>query len=350
MRSTLPLGRPTSRDRRLSDAEPGRPPAPTRSPGWPPLWRLTAVLLLIGAALLGLGTARALQPPATAATFPGGPMVLVGIAGRYGVGAGDRALLDAQPRVQAAAVSVRPRYVGDCAAAGWATLGAGRRTSVAGRCEPAVQGKRVTDWPQRLSAAAAAHGDARLGTLAASVPGCVAAVGPGAALAAARPDGSLARYETVGQFLAGGLATPCPLPLVDGGPQSDDIVRVLAGRPGVDLIVTGIGPRPGTRDPRLQLVYSLGAAPNGWLTSASTRRDGIITLADLTATLVGHGRTGAATTTPPIDGAPVAVVPAEMSAAAVQDHLDEVDALSSAVLRGDLAVGVAGAALGALYL
>jgi hypothetical protein len=313
------------------------------------VWQLTAVLLLVGAALLGLRTAHHLRPTPAAVTFPG-RMVVVGIAGRYELDAVDRALLDTRPRVQAAVVSVRPRYVGDCAAAGWATLGAGRRTSVAGLCDPAVQGELITDWSQRLAAAAAAHGDARLGTLAESVPGCVAAVGPGAALAAARPDGSLARYDTVQQFLAGGLVTPCPLTLVDGGPQSDEIVRVLAGRPGVDLIVTGIGPPPGTRDPRPQLVYALGATPTGWMTSASTRRDGIITLADLTATVVGHARDGGAASPLPIDGGPVQVVPGRVTAAAVQDHMDAVNALSYAVLRGDLALGVGGAVLGALYL
>jgi len=137
---------------------------------------------------------------------------------------------------------------------------------------------------------------------------------------------------------------------VDGGPQSDDIVRALAGRSGVDLIVTGIGPPPGTSDPRPQLVYALGATPNGWLTSTSTRRDGIITLADLTATLVDQRRDGGTSTPPPIDGTPVQVVPGRVTAAAVQDHLGAVDALSYAVLRGDLALGVGGAALGVLYL
>jgi hypothetical protein len=309
---------------------------------------LTAVLLLVATLLLGLRVAHQLQPAPTAVAFGGERTVVVGIAGRYAVGAGDRALLDTQPRMQAAAVSVRPRYVGDCAAAGWATLGAGRRTSVAGRCDPAVRGQRVTDWPERLAAAAAGHGDARLGTLAGAVPGCVAAVGPGAALAAARPDGSLARYQTVEEFLAGGLVTPCPLTLVDGGPQSDQIAAALAGRPGVNLVVTGIGPPPGSRDPRPQLVYAFGGTPDGWLTSASTRRDGIITLTDLTATLAGGGREGPATL--PIDGAPVQVAPERVTATAVQDHLDAVAALSAAVLRGDLALGVGGALLAALYL
>jgi hypothetical protein len=350
MKPALLLRRPAFRRRGAAAAEGAPEPVPVRSPRQAPAWRLAGVLLLLVAALLGLRTAHHLRPVPEVARFPSGPLVLVGIAGRYEPDAVDRALLDTHSRVQAAVVSVRPRYVGDCAAAGWATLGAGRRTSVTGLCNPAVQGGRVTDWSSRLAAAAAAHGDARLGTLAESVPGCVAAVGPGAALAAARPDGSLARYDTVEQFLSGGLVTPCPITLVDGGPHSDEIVRSLAGRPGVNLVVAGIGPPPGTRDPRPQLVYALGAIPNGWLTSASTRRDGIITLADLTATLVGHGRGGEVTTALPLDGTPVQVVPGRVTAVAAQEHLDAVDALSYAVLRGDLALGVGGAVLGALYL
>jgi hypothetical protein len=331
----------------------GREGAWTRRPGW--WW--AALGLLVLTAFLGLRAAHSLQPQPKPVTFPGARVVVVGVPGRYEVGAGDRPVLDDQAGVQdeagvqAAAVSVRPRYVGDCAAAGWATLGAGRRTTVGDLCNPAVQQQRVTDWPQRLTAAAAAHGDARLGTLAASVPGCVAAVGPGAALAAARPDGTLAHYDTADEFVAGGLATPCPLTLVDGGTQDvDAIVHVLAGRPGLTLLVTGIGPPPGTRDPRPQLLYTVGVTSTGWLTSASTRRDGIVTLTDLTATLVDFGRGGAAATPLPIDGALLQVVPGSVTAAAVQQHLDAVDALSFAVLRGDLALGVGGLVLGALYL
>ena len=63
---------------------------------------------------------------------------------------------------------------------------------------------RVVDWDARRAAAAATRGDAHPGTLAAAVPGCVAAVGAGAALAAARPDGTVAAYATLDEFVAGG--------------------------------------------------------------------------------------------------------------------------------------------------
>ena len=246
--------------------------------------------MVVLAAFLGLRGLRALQPEPVADPMRAGTVVVVGVTDRSSLTGSDRVLIDSHSgEVQFAAVSVRPRYIGDCAAAGWATLGAGRRTSVNGLCDPRVDAQRVTDWPQRLAAAAAHHGDAALGTLAASVPGCVAAVGPRAALAAARPDGTVAHYDTVDHFLADGLATPCPLTLVDAGQQSDHIIKALADRPHVTLIVTGIGPPAGSDDPSLQALYMLPAAAAGWLTSASTRRDGIVNLTDLTATLISAG-------------------------------------------------------------
>jgi hypothetical protein len=54
--------------------------------------------------------------------------VVVGVTDRSSLTGSDLALIDFHSgEVEFAAVSVRPRYIGDCAAAGWATLGAGRR-------------------------------------------------------------------------------------------------------------------------------------------------------------------------------------------------------------------------------
>src|SRR5512132_703556 len=308
-------------------------------------WRWVAALMLLLALFLGLRGLRAVQPEPVAAPLPAGTVVVVGVTDRSSLTGSDRALIDSHSgEVQFAAVSVRPRYVGDCAAAGWATLGAGRRTSVNGLCDPRFERQRVSDWPQRLAAAAAHHGDAALGTLAASVPGCVAAVGPLAALAAARPDGTVANYEAVDHFLADGLATPCPLTLVDAGQQSDRIISALAARPHVTVVVTGIGPPTGSGDPSLQALYILPAAP-GWLTSASTRRDGIVNLTDLTATLIAAGGVEAPGGPAPVDGSPFEVQTEIVTAAAAQDHLEAVSALSNAAVRADTALGVSGAIL-----
>jgi hypothetical protein len=310
------------------------------------MWRWIALLVLLGAVFVGLRAVQGVQAHPVPLVLSTGRVVVVGISGRYELTSGDLSVLSAHAgKVEVAAVSVRPRYIGDCAAAGWATLGAGRRTSVGGLCDPSVKGQRVPDWPQRVAAAAARSGDAQLGTLAASVPGCVAAVGPGAALAAARPDGTVARYDTVGQFLATGLATPCPLTLIDPGQQADAIIGVMAGRSDTTLVVTGVGPPTGSHDPGLQVMYIVGSASAGWLTSASTRRTGVVNLSDLTRSLIDFGRGGVSTVTAHVDGAPLQVTLADVTAAAAQHHLDAVGALSHAVLRGDLALGICGGAL-----
>jgi hypothetical protein len=301
--------------------------------------------MVLLAAFLGLRSLRGLQPEPVAAPMPTGTVVVVGVTDRSSLTGSDRVLIDSHSNaVQFAAVSVRPRYIGDCAAAGWATLGAGRRTSVNGLCDPRVERQRVTDWPQRLAATSARHGDAALGTLAASIRGCVAAVGPRAALAAARPDGTVAHYDTVEHFLAQGLATPCPLTLIDAGRQSNHIISALANRPHVTVVVTGIGPPTGSGDPSLQALYILPTAA-GWLTSASTRRDGIVNLTDLTATLIAAGGREAPEGPAPVDGSPFEVRTEIVTTAAAQDHLEAVAALSNAAVRADTVLGVSGAIL-----
>jgi hypothetical protein len=307
-------------------------------------------LLLLAACVIGLRVVHLDRPRPDPVSFATGKVVVVGVTGRYQLTDHDRAVLTGAAGSQVGAVSVRPRYIGDCAAAGWATLGSGRRTSVGNLCSPAVLQQRVTDWPQRQEAAAAEHGDALLGTLAMSVPGCVAAVGPGAALAAARTDGTLARYETAPHFVDTGLATPCPITLVDGGQQADSIIATLAARPEVSVIVTGIGPAAGTRDPGLEVIYSLHAIPTGWLTSTSTRRDGVVNLTDLTRTLVDFGQSGAPSRAVQIDGAPLEVRTGIVTVDALEQHLDGVAALSGAVLRADVSLGVGGAALLAILV
>ena len=118
-----------------------------------------------------------------------------------------------------------------CASRAWT----GRRSDRLGR--PAGRGGR----PRRRRPARHAG---RIGLRAAS-----AAVGPGAALAAARPDGSLAAYATWRTSVRGGEKLSCPITLVDAGAPSDPVITALASRPDVTLIVTGIGPPAGSDDP-----------------------------------------------------------------------------------------------------
>lgn len=325
--------------------------APPSAPVRPHRRSRGVALLVLGAVVFALlRGVHALAPAPTDTDVYTGRVVLVGVAGRFQLTDTDRTVLAAHlGDVQAGVVSTRSRYVGDCAAAGWTTLGAGRRAAVGGLCAPAVtvEGSRarVTDWDARLAAAAARRGDAQLGTLAGSVPGCVAAVGPGAALAAARPDGTVAAYASPEAFVAGGEKLVCPLTLVDAGPASDAVITALAVRDDVTVFVSGIGPAPGSDDPSLGVLYRIGTTLPGFLTSASTRRVGIVTLTDLTRELVdvGHGSAAAAAT---IDGSPLAVYPSDLTVDAVEQQNREVAALSDAAVTGYLFLAAGGTLLG----
>jgi hypothetical protein len=306
-------------------------------------WRWIALLLVLGALFVGLRGIHALaDQPEQSAIFTD-RVVVVGVTGRPELTPTDRAVLGSHLNdAQAGTISIRPRYVGDCAAAGWTTLGAGRRAAVNGLCTPEVQGGKVTDWPAREAAAAARRGDAKLGTLASSISGCVAAVGPGAALAAARPDGSIAKYQSQQEFVASGMQPTCPITIVDAGPLSDQIITQLANRKDITLIVTGVGPNPGSDDPSLQVTYRLGTTLPGWLTSASTRRDGIVTLTDLTRTLTEFGSPGSSVA---VDGSPFAVYSTELSVDEINAKINSVAALSDAAPIGYLTLGLMAAAL-----
>jgi hypothetical protein len=306
-------------------------------------WWWVFLLLALGALFLGLRGINALaDQPQQSAIFTD-RVVVVGVTGRTELTLADRAVLDSHLNdAQAGTVSVRPRYVGDCAAAGWTTLGAGRRASVGGLCAPEVQNGKVTDWAARQAAAAARRGDAQLGTLGGSVTGCLGAVGPGAALAAAKPDGSVAGYQTPEEFIAGGMQTQCPITLVDAGPLSDQVITQLADREDITLIVTGVGPAAGSEDPSLQVVYRLGTTLPGWLTSASTRREGIVTLTDLTRTLIDFGAPGSSVA---VDGSPFAVYTADLTVDGIDAKINSIAALSDAVTIGYLALGLGGGLL-----
>jgi hypothetical protein len=301
------------------------------------------LIVVLGLLFVGLRGIHALaDQPEESAIFTD-RVVVVGVTGRTELTPTDRAILGSHlGDAQAGTMSIRPRYMGDCAAAGWSTLGAGRRAGVGGLCTPDVQGGKVTDWAARQTAAAAHRGDAQLGTLAGSVRGCVAAIGPGAALAAAKPDGSVAGYQSPQAFVAGGMQTSCPITIVDAGPLSDQIITELAKRKDITLIVTGIGPNAGSDDPSTQVVYRLGTTLPGWLTSASTRREGVVMLPDLTKTLIEFGGPIRSVA---VDGAPLAVYDANLTLDRINAKISSVAALSKAALIGYLAIGLLGAVL-----
>ena len=201
----------------------------------------------------------------------------------------------------------------------------------------------MADWPARQAAAAAHRGDAQLGTLAGSIKGCVAAVGPGAALAAAKPDGTVADYQSPQEFRRGRDADAMSRSRSWTPARSrDQIITELANRKDVTLIVTGVGPNAGSDDPSLQVVYRLGTTLPGWLTSASTRREGIVTLTDLTRTLIEFGGPSSSVA---VDGSPFAVYDADLTVERIDAKINSIAALSNATPIGYIALGLAGAVL-----
>ena len=159
--------------------------------------RVAAILLAVVALLTALRIVHAVQPAARVTTISRPAVVVVGVQGRTQPDAVDQMVIRSRTAdVQVGAVSVRPRYIGDCAAAGWATLGAGRRTSVGGRCEPRVERQQVADSGRLSQRRGCADGDAGVAGSPAGLA-VSATMEPLAALAAADgPDGTLANSST----------------------------------------------------------------------------------------------------------------------------------------------------------
>lgn len=298
-------------------------------------WRWVIVLTMVVLAVVAARAGWAVHGRSEQ-TSPSAPtLVLIGGIDNTRLTATDRAALTAhRDAAQLGAVSVRGWSRSDCATAAWATLGAGSSAVVDGPCVlPSVTDGRVDGWATLKAEQLAHSGDARLGTLGGSANGCITAVGPGAATAAARPDGRVEHSQTVTNFLRSGGATPCRLTIVDA--DSDAVVRLLADRPDLTVIVLGVAAAPGAPKPGLQLIYRWSAQPSGWLTSISTHRPGLVTLADLTSTLAAF----VDGPQPPLSGGVgLRVRPARFTPAEAQARLDGLAARSSKVLGAEVIV------------
>lgn len=216
-------------------------------------------------------------------------------------------------------LSVRSARRPTCPVDGWLTLGAGNYAAWDGQpvteeCRP----PRVTiERPDGIGAflpdqrAVVRHNQEKLrwgavpGALAESVR-CSVAIGPGAAIAAARPFGRVDRYRpSLPDDLADLLAS-CVLSIVDLGTVAGEepeeraaaaaradaaLARVLDARPERSLvIVAGIADTDHTS--RLHVAIADGPGwDQSWLTSASTGRVGYLQLVDLAPTaLAALGR------------------------------------------------------------
>ncbi|MDO8105977.1 hypothetical protein Q6348_02070 [Isoptericola sp. b441] len=291
-----------------------------------------AVTLL--AVLAAAPSASAAQPAPTDDPRPASPagVVLVGTGGLLWTDI-DRTSTPTLWRMvstgSVGSVSVRTGGTQSCPVDAWLTFSAARRTLAptpedAGQdpaldCVPlpqvpASQGVGPTAVPgwsglvaEQPSAADGGDPEAwqvgragALGERIAAVGSCSTAVGPGAAVALARADGTVERYaETLSAVTEADLVA-CPVDVVDLGqlgfePEGrrqalarlDRALTLLTHRlpDGWHVVIAGLSGGVGEQGLPAVVDWTVGGGgPVTWLTSASTRRPGLVTLTDLPAT------------------------------------------------------------------
>ncbi|WP_245641902.1 hypothetical protein [Nonomuraea candida] len=216
-----------------------------------------------------------------------------------------------------------------CPASGWLTVSAGQRAGTEGKgCQaapvPRADGESATvpGWDALAAYQAETGYDARIGTLGQAVAhggGKVAAIGPGAALAAADKTGNITKYsptlDGLGDptaydlivFEAADLAdawqrqpldeygVPAALPAAArraAVSQADRQIGALIGRLPATTTVLVAGVSDVTPNAHLHVAIAAGPSPDGRpyrqgrLTATSTRQDGLVAITDLTATTI----------------------------------------------------------------
>jgi hypothetical protein len=281
------------------------------------------VPLLLTAVVVAIGVAALVVRPATGAPPRAADYVVVaGVAGLRWDDVNAKTtptLWRMAEQGSIGSLSVRSAHQVTCPVDGWLTLGAG---SYAGwDAAPGPGGcpasKVAVEQPDGIGAnlpdqrSAVLYNKEKLpwgavpGALAESVR-CTVAVGPGAAVAAARPFGRVDRYEPTLPADPAQLLSSCRLSIVDlgtvagedpavraaaAGRADAELARVLAARPERSLVlVAGVADTDQTS--RLHVAIADGPGwERGRLTSASTGRDGYLQLVDLAPTaLAALGR------------------------------------------------------------
>jgi hypothetical protein len=287
----------------------------------PVVRRSVPVLLIMAVVALG-GAALVVRPAAGASEKTADYVVLVGVPGLRWEDVSPTTTPTLWRMAEGGAIgslSVRSARRPTCPIDGWQTLGAGNFTAwndetVPAECPPLdVTVERPDQFSAHLPGqrATVSYNQDTLrwgavpGTLAESVR-CTVAVGPGAAVAAARPFGRVDRYVEELPPDPRELLASCVLSIIDLGTVAGDdpamradaarrvdaaLARVLAARPERSLVlVAGIADTD--RAARLHVAVADGPGwGRGWLTSRSTGRDGYLQLVDLAPTaLAALGR------------------------------------------------------------
>ncbi|HQK32797.1 MAG TPA: hypothetical protein PLZ92_14060 [Phycicoccus sp.] len=299
--------------------------------------RLLALIgLAISLAVGGLAAgARAGMPgAASVGTLPTGATVIVGTGGLSWGDVSEKATPNLWALLRngsGGSLSIRSIHTNTCPIDGWLGLSAGARAGVS-RGGSAVQTPcadlptpptpsadpttldlpapiTVPGWAAYLADAKATKFDATLGTLgdsAAKGGQCIRAVGPGAALAAARSDGTVDHWTAFDPSTVLEQVNACPLSIVDVGSLRDDVApgetrptasraeqitaidtrigEVVAAAPGgADVVVASLADA-GMAE-RLRLVVAKGPhfGP-GEIDSPSTKQPGLAQAQDLTVT------------------------------------------------------------------
>ncbi|MGW4407333.1 hypothetical protein ACWEJ6_25145 [Nonomuraea sp. NPDC004702] len=304
------------------------------------------LLGLLLAALLLPGTAAAAQGSAAAALGNGVPgqggpagrrVVVVGVPGLQWSDfseSGTPTLWKLVAQGSSASLSTRavpPKDRGlTCPMAGWLTVSAGQRAGTPGQgCpaatppQPAGEGATVPAWRELAAFQADTGYAAQIGTLGQLVAdggGKVAAIGPGAALAAADKTGKITKYAPTLDalndltpynlivFEAADLTTawargplddhgiPVSLPAAErqaAATRADQQIAALISKVPQNTTVLLAGISDLSSNAHLHAALATGPSPSGQpyprggsLTASSTRQDGLVTITDLTATAI----------------------------------------------------------------
>jgi hypothetical protein len=273
---------------------------------------LLAALLAVGAALAAATPAAARTSAPVMSPAPARHVVIVGLSGlRWS---------DVSPSVTPTLWRLAGQgSVGSlvdyavlpltCPADGWLTLNSGARAQSrhndVGCAFPAVQvtgpGATVPALPALIRYNQRFHNDPHWGLLGRAAA-CATAVGPGAALALAEPQGragSVASYLPSVSDLSAAVLSRCPLTVVDLGhlgsmertsalaAADTELQRLVTELPaGTTLLITAPGSATGPAHLQLTLVDGVGYQ-GGLLGSSSTRQPGLVVLTDLTPTVLG---------------------------------------------------------------
>ncbi|MGW2216542.1 hypothetical protein ACWCSD_16280 [Nonomuraea sp. NPDC001684] len=304
------------------------------------------LLGLLIAALLLPGTAAAAQGSAAAASGNGVPgqggpagrrVVVVGVPGLQWSDfseSGTPTLWKLVAQGSSASLSTRavpPKDRGlTCPMAGWLTVSAGQRAGTPGQGCPAAtppqaagEGATVPGWRELVAFQADTGYAAQIGTLGQLVAdggGKVAAIGPGAALAAADKSGKITKYAPTLDalndltpynlivFEAADLTTawargplddhgiPVSLPAAErqaAATRADQQIAALIGKVPQNTTVLLAGISDLSPNAHLHAALATGPSPSGQpyprggsLTASSTHQDGLVTITDLTATAI----------------------------------------------------------------